>query len=310
MCGVVLSVSLLSCVTYIGLMGKVFPDGLFKTLCYVGAFSNFILMCALLWGKFVWFRPGLHEYASWGVNVVEIIVCILNLVLAFELSSTTPQHLDAAMGAWYMIAPITPVFSMIGAIILILTSDDLKRKHDAMLIEEQKARSEQELNLAQHTAQIEVQNTYVDFVGTEMANRLNSPEVHSIISAHANYMVAQTISRLSGINVTTVTPEQTPAPAALAQNATAPAQVPAPAPQAQLPAPATVNLNGATVDLFDFMKAYDAQKGGGNTSTNPLPATAPLPAISHNQTATPVAPAKKRGRPTKASQAQAQTQTA
>lgn len=240
-CGVVLSVSLLSCVTYIGLMGNVFPNGLFKSLCYVGAFANFVLMCALLWGKFVWFRPGIHEYASWGVNLLEIIVCIMNLVLAYQLAHGGADSLQQPMLAWYLIAPISPVFSMVGALVLIITSNDLKRKHNEMIVIEEKEKAEQELSLEQHRAQIEVKRSYVDYISTEMANFLSSPETQRVIAQHARHMVGQTMSGISGIAVAPqmetiieAAPSRLPQTAPiLPQPAQAPQPIAPPAPQAQ-----------------------------------------------------------------------------
>ena len=77
---VVLAVSGYGTVIYIQLMGKVFPSGPLLMACYMGAFANVILMLVLLVGKFVWFRPGAHEVASWIVTGVELLVAILNLM--------------------------------------------------------------------------------------------------------------------------------------------------------------------------------------------------------------------------------------
>ena len=115
---VVLSVSGYGTVIYIQLMSKVFPTGPLQLACYMGAAANFVLMVVLLVGKFVWFRPGAHEIASWMVTGVELVVVILNMILSFQLASGQP--LQSLMAAWYYIAPVSPVFSMIGAIVLTL----------------------------------------------------------------------------------------------------------------------------------------------------------------------------------------------
>src|SRR6202165_2952745 len=84
---VVLSVSGYGTVIYIQLMGKVFPTGPLQIACYMGAAANLVLMLVLLVGKFVWFRPGAHEIASWVVTAVELLVAILNMILAYQLAS-------------------------------------------------------------------------------------------------------------------------------------------------------------------------------------------------------------------------------
>ena len=58
---------------------------------------------------------GAHEVASWLVTGVELLVSILNMMLAFELASG--QKLASLMQAWYYLAPVSPIFSMVGAIV-------------------------------------------------------------------------------------------------------------------------------------------------------------------------------------------------
>jgi len=96
---VVLSVSGYGTVIYIQLMGKVFPTGPLQIACYMGAAANLVLMVVLLVGKFVWFRPGAHEIASWMVTAVELLVVILNMILSYQLASGQP--LQSLMAAWY-----------------------------------------------------------------------------------------------------------------------------------------------------------------------------------------------------------------
>src|ERR1700681_3781881 len=111
---VVLSVSGYGTVIYIQLMSKVFPTGPLLIACYMGAMANLILMLVLLVGKFVWFRPGAHEVASWIVTGIELLVVILNMILSYQLASG--QTLQPFIAAWYYLAPVSPVFSMVGAI--------------------------------------------------------------------------------------------------------------------------------------------------------------------------------------------------
>ncbi len=46
---------------------------------------------------------------------------------------------------------------MVGAIVLIMTSSELRKKHHALEIEEQKERAEREFELSMHEAEMEVQ---------------------------------------------------------------------------------------------------------------------------------------------------------
>ena len=194
---VVLAVSGYGTVIYIQLMGKVFPSGPLLMACYMGAAANVLLMLVLLVGKFVWFRPGAHEVASWIVTGVELLVCILNMMLAYELASG--QALTSIMQAWYYLAPVSPVFSMVGAITLIMTSTELRKRHRDMELQEQKDQSEREFELAMHRAEMDVKHQYLGFVTTKLTSELNAPERQVEMADHAALMVSEVLSGISGL---------------------------------------------------------------------------------------------------------------
>jgi hypothetical protein len=195
---VVLSVSGYGTVIYIQLMSKVFPTGPLLIACYMGAAANLVLMLVLLVGKFVWFRPGAHEVASWIVTGVELLVAILNMMLAYQLARGEP--LSSFLAAWYYLAPISPVFSMVGAIVLIMTSSELRKKHHALEIEEQKERAEREFDLAMHDAEMEVKHSYLGYVKNNLVDELNAPERQQEMKNHASVLVAQVLSGISGLS--------------------------------------------------------------------------------------------------------------
>ncbi len=191
---VVLSVSGYGTVIYIQLMGRVFPSGPLQLACYMGAAANFLLMVVLLVGKFVWFRPGAHEVTSWLVTGVELLVAVLNMMLAFQLAS---GPVTGFMAAWSYLAPVSPIFSMCGAIALIMTSTEMRRRHKAMEIEEEKEQSERELDLAMHLAQITTRSQYVQFVSKKLTEELNAPERQQEMSAHATGLVTKILAEMS-----------------------------------------------------------------------------------------------------------------
>ena len=195
---VVLSVSGYGTVIYIQLMSKVFPSGPLLIACYMGAAANVVLMLILLVGKFVWFRPGAHEVASWIVTGVELLVAILNMILAYQLASGNQP--TSILAAWYYLAPISPVFSMVGAIVLIMTSSELRKKHHALEIEEQKERAERDFDLSMHEAEMEVKQQYLGYVKNNLVDELNAPERQIEMKNHASVLVAQVLSGISGLS--------------------------------------------------------------------------------------------------------------
>ncbi len=194
---VVLAVSAYGTVIYVQLMGKVFPDGPLLIACYMGAAANVLLMVVLLVGKFVWFRPGAHEVASWIVTGVELLVSILNMMLAFELA--TGQKLASLMQAWYYLAPVSPIFSMVGAIILIMTSTELRTKHREMELQENKDQANRKFELAMHEAEMDTKFQYLGYIKTKLQQELNAPERHVEMQDHAAMLVSDVLSGISGI---------------------------------------------------------------------------------------------------------------
>ena len=205
---VVLSVSGYGTVIYIQLMGKVFPAGPLQLACYMGAAANFLLMVVLLVGKFVWFRPGAHEVTSWLVTGVELLVAVLNMMLAFQLAS---GPVTGFMAAWSYLAPVSPIFSMCGAIALIMTSTEMRRRHKAMEIEEEKEQSERELDLAMHQAQITTRSQYVQFVAKKLTEELNAPARQQEMATHASGLVTKILAEMSLLQSVPSAP-QLPAP--------------------------------------------------------------------------------------------------
>jgi hypothetical protein len=178
----------------------------------------------------VWFRPGAHEVASWIVTGVELMVSILNMMLAFEIASG--QKLSSVMQAWYFMAPVSPIFSMVGAIILIMTSTELRKRHRDLELQEQKDSSNREFELAMHHAEMEVKHQYLGFIKTKLTTELNAPERHLEMQDHAAMLVSDVLSGLSGIqSVPRLSSPRVPNERTIEQGQAARLPVPPPAPR-------------------------------------------------------------------------------
>src|SRR5579871_3446564 len=120
------------------------------------------------------------------------------MMLAYQLARNQP--LSSFLSAWYYLAPISPVFSMVGAIVLIMTSSELRKKHHALEIEEQKERAERDFDLAMHEAEMDVKHQYLGFVKNNLVDELNAPERQIEMQNHASVLVAQVLSGISGLS--------------------------------------------------------------------------------------------------------------
>jgi hypothetical protein len=214
---VVLVVSGFGTVIYIQLMGKIFPSGPLAIACYLGAAANFLLMIVLLVGKFVWFRPGWHELTSWLVTGSELLVAVFNLMLAYQLGNGA--HVAGLLAVWLGLAPISPVFSMVGATLLIMTSVEMRKRHRDLELQEEKEQAERDLELAFHQAEIGVKHQYLDIITEKLTQELSAPERHVEIAAHARVMVSQVLSEISGIQSLPAAPLPPALPVASVQQA-------------------------------------------------------------------------------------------
>ena len=220
---VVIGVSLYSAVIYIKFMENAYPDNLLQVFAYLGAIANVLLMLVLLLGKFFWFKSGMQEIFAWLVTGVEVIICILNLVLAYQLAHHVA--LTGPIATWRSLAPASPVFSMIGALILIMSSSELKSRHKVMDMQDKQQEKELAFMEKMHSAQMDINEGYLDYLSSAMQQAITSPAVQSKIEYDANVLIGKMLSQLSGmaynpaVNVqrVTVTPVQNPTPA-LAEN--------------------------------------------------------------------------------------------
>src|SRR5438045_9078676 len=96
----------------------------------------------------------------------------MNMLLAYQLSNG--NALSSVIAAWYYLAPISPVFSVVGAIVLIMTSSELRKKHHALEIEEQKERAERDFDLSMHEAEMEVKHQYLGYVKDTLVDALHA----------------------------------------------------------------------------------------------------------------------------------------
>ena len=104
------------------------------------------------------------------------------------------------MATWYYFAPVSPVFSMVGAIVLIMTSSELRKKHHELEIEERKDRAETEFGMAMHQAEMEVRTQYLGFVKNNLVEELNAPERQVEMKNHAKVLVTQVLTGISGLS--------------------------------------------------------------------------------------------------------------
>jgi len=197
---VVIGVSLYSAVIYIQFMDSAYPNNQFRVLAYLGAVANVLLMIVLLVGKFTWFKEGSQTIFSWLITGSEVIICVLNLILSYQLAHG--NVVDGPIAVWYQIAPASPVFSMVGALILLMTSSEMKSRHEAMKIQEQQNKAELTFAADMHSAKMEVQNSYLEYLKSALTAAIENEDAQYKIKQDANNMLSSLLSQLSGVAYT------------------------------------------------------------------------------------------------------------
>lgn len=215
---------------FIGIISVILPDGVNKVGALIGAVATGASVLTLIAAKLLWITPGGQMVWSWIFTGCEVAILILNDMLAYAL------HYGAASGflaGWQQITPASPVFALIGWILILLFDRAQRERHQDMELESKKARAERRYKEAAHKAEMELRGNHLNQVTGRLQEVLASDAIQQQIMKHAEQMVARVLTDVSGITSVNYTPSQQqqfpPAqqlPASFAQQSSTPAQSP------------------------------------------------------------------------------------
>lgn len=109
-------------VMFIQIMKDVFPDGFVRYFAIFGAIMNGATACIMPFAKDHYFAPGkMHNIglALWGIDV---LVMILNVLLAFEVQQGVT--VGGMFSWWYHLSPASPLMAVVTWGILMVLSPD------------------------------------------------------------------------------------------------------------------------------------------------------------------------------------------
>jgi hypothetical protein len=195
-------------IAFIQIMSKHFLGGIFGVLSMIGAVATAASIVALLFGKAIWFRPGKQLKFAYFFTGAEVMVSLLNVLLAFELTSN--QGLDQLMATWYNFTAATPFVALIGWILILQFDKSQQERHEHLEFEEETAALERDQQREQQLAQLEHQqkvfeaqmqlsNTYLEHEVAYMQQFVNSPQVQERLQTGAMKMAMETFSKLTGL---------------------------------------------------------------------------------------------------------------
>lgn len=219
---VVLGVVGYSEVLYLGIIGNLFPPGVLYVACLLGAFCTGISVICLYAGKSVWFRPGTQLIAAWGFTVVEVVVLVMNDILAQAIRQQAT--IDQYLSLYKFCVPAVPVLALVGWGILFALDPAQKVKHARMEMADEQAEMQLQFEREQFDAKMEVQRQALDIMKQQLAAEIASQASIAHIQMGATRVASDAIKQLTGINP--IAKQLTgPPPVSISQD-TGPIQIP------------------------------------------------------------------------------------
>lgn len=183
---------------FLGIVQGMFPEGLLRLGAIVGAVTTALSILALLAGKVGWFTPGGQTITAWIFTGVEVIVLIMNDILAFALHNGGAT-MDPNLHIWYQFCPSSPVISVIGWVIVICLDESLKERHAYAEMQAKINEEQRKLALEVASSQIEVRRHHLKYVKAFMKQELSSEAVQEEMQFHAQLAVGAALRDATGI---------------------------------------------------------------------------------------------------------------
>lgn len=194
---VILGVVVYSEIMFIGIVGVLFPTGVLRIAAIIGAVATGASIMLLYAGKSHWFTPGSQLIAAWIFTGMEVTVMVLNDILAYSMHGGT---VDSYLQIWQEFTPASPVIALVGWVIITYLDVSERERHKDMEMEAQRNQAEREYTIAAHEATITLKEQHLKQVTARLQDVLSSDAVQAQIAQHAQRMVAQVLTDVSGIN--------------------------------------------------------------------------------------------------------------
>ena len=115
-------------VMFIQIMKDVFPDGFIRWFAIFGAIMNGATACIMPFAKDHYFAPGKMHNVGLGLWGVDVVVMILNVLLAFEVRQGVTT--GGMFSWWYHLSPASPLMAVItwGVLMVLSPEHDVHQK--------------------------------------------------------------------------------------------------------------------------------------------------------------------------------------
>jgi hypothetical protein len=167
---------------------------IFQIFLILGAICTSASIMALLFGKASWFTPGTQLWIAYIFTGVEVLVNVLNIVVALNPNL-------GIVDDWRIFSPATPFVALVGWVIILNVDKEQRERHAQLEMQEQISDSEREYEMMVHEANLELKYGYLDQTKQRLHAALNSPQAQSVIEQHAMNLTAQVLNEITGLPV-------------------------------------------------------------------------------------------------------------
>jgi hypothetical protein len=195
---IIVSVVLYAEIMYLQIINSAFPDGTFRALATLGAIASGLSVLALVLGKMYWFPPGGQTIWAWCFTGIETTVLVLNLILSFEMHWHT---VDPYMDTWRQLSPASPVFALIGWIVIWQLDRSTKARHAVIEQEAEELEAELDYRSQVHTAVMDLKHNYLAQTVENLKYEFSSAEVQAQLRQGARDLAAGVLSEFTNIPI-------------------------------------------------------------------------------------------------------------
>lgn len=185
-------------VMFLSMVEKAFPVGLLRVFATIGAVVGGASVLLLLLSKSYWFTEGVQLIFAYIFTGLEVILLVLNVILAFELNS---GHVDSWLQVWQTFSPATPVIAIVGWTIIWALDAGSKRRHTETNMENDLHENELDYRSRVAGARNDLRHKYLTQIIADMEEEIQSAHIRGQGRLAASQMAADALTEVTGIPV-------------------------------------------------------------------------------------------------------------
>jgi hypothetical protein len=185
-------------ILFLGIVSSLFPSGPMAIGAMLGAVTTGVSILVLVLAKSSWFRPGSQLAIGWIFTGVEVMILILNDILAFQIHQG--GQLDQYMASWRLFCVAAPVVSVVGWILCFYFDPQRAIDHRRMEMDDRVARAQIDYESRMHVQGMKLRIKAADMAMAKFEEKVETKLEHQLDLAAAK-LAANVASQLTGEHV-------------------------------------------------------------------------------------------------------------